>query len=57
MTMYLLIAIGFVAGWFCCSYFEQQVRIDRAKARRRHPAASPSGLAGYDPLDGHWFDG
>lgn len=55
--MYLLIAIGFVAGWFCCSYFEQQVRIDRAKARRRHPAASPSGLAGYDPLDGHWFDG
>ena len=36
----LILVVAFVSGWFCCSYSEQQERLDRAKARRRHPATN-----------------
>jgi hypothetical protein len=36
----LILAVAFGSGWICCSYFEAQARIDRAKARRKHPSSN-----------------
>ncbi len=45
-------AIAFVAGWFLCSYYEQEARNDE----RRVGEPDEPGLAGYDPHAGHYWE-
>ena len=30
----LILVVTFTAGWFCCSYFEEQARIERRRNAR-----------------------
>ena len=41
----LILAVSFTAGWFCCSYFEQQARTERRRNARIVERAQRDGRA------------